>query len=233
MTKKEYNRQYYTAHKAELVAYARAYYANNRERCCKRERDKHRANPQLHRDSVHRSYRKNIVKRTAYNRDYSKKNAVVLSVKRKEYCRLHKAAIIARNTKYIKANPDKHRAWSRKCYLKNRDKIRVKQREYERYSHKRLRRRTTIKITRDAEAPLLIKKIRSTESLPCNYCGVMISGKTAHIDHIVPISRGGTHTADNLCAACGFCNLSKGKKLLSEWVPPIRQPVLSIGKEGY
>jgi hypothetical protein len=49
----------------------------------------------------------------------------------------------------------------------------------------------------------------------CVYCGE-VSGEM-HIDHIVPVSRGGSDDPDNLCVACRSCNLSKGAKLLEEW----------------
>ena len=39
----------------------------------------------------------------------------------------------------------------------------------------------------------------------CQYCG----GVADSIDHIMPRSRGGEHTWDNVAAACRRCNLSK------------------------
>lgn len=49
----------------------------------------------------------------------------------------------------------------------------------------------------------------------CAYCG---DTKTEfHLDHIVPWSRGGDHSAANLTVSCAPCNQSKGDKLLEEW----------------
>jgi 5-methylcytosine-specific restriction endonuclease McrA len=38
-----------------------------------------------------------------------------------------------------------------------------------------------------------------------------------HIDHIVPVSRGGSNRDDNLCVACAPCNLRKSAKVGTEW----------------
>jgi 5-methylcytosine-specific restriction endonuclease McrA len=48
----------------------------------------------------------------------------------------------------------------------------------------------------------------------CVYCG---SDQVAHVDHIVPLSRGGQEHEDNLVPACQSCNNSKYNKLLDEW----------------
>lgn len=48
----------------------------------------------------------------------------------------------------------------------------------------------------------------------CTYCS---SAENLTIDHIVPLSRGGEHTIENLTTACWTCNCSKGAKLLEEW----------------
>ena len=42
----------------------------------------------------------------------------------------------------------------------------------------------------------------------CEYCltAEAFSGVRCQIDHILPRSRGGTTTADNLCSACAACN---------------------------
>jgi 5-methylcytosine-specific restriction endonuclease McrA len=46
----------------------------------------------------------------------------------------------------------------------------------------------------------------------CAYCG----RRADTIDHVVPRSRGGTHTWDNCVAACKACNSRKADRLLEE-----------------
>ena len=53
----------------------------------------------------------------------------------------------------------------------------------------------------------------------CAYCSASVTPNTGHVDHVVPIARGGSSERSNLVASCARCNLSKGAKLLSEWRP--------------
>ena len=43
----------------------------------------------------------------------------------------------------------------------------------------------------------------------CQYCG---QEDATTVDHILPISKGGTDDPDNLVAACSRCNYSKGNR---------------------
>ncbi len=61
--------------------------------------------------------------------------------------------------------------------------------------------------TRDAKEK--IREIRSREKNACLYCGKIVTRKNLHIDHYIPLSKGGTHSADNLVPSCDKCNLSK------------------------
>ncbi|MGH9068991.1 MAG: HNH endonuclease [Acidimicrobiales bacterium] len=46
----------------------------------------------------------------------------------------------------------------------------------------------------------------------CQYCGAAAE----NLDHVIPKSRGGTHTWDNVVAACRPCNTRKEDRLLHE-----------------
>ena len=44
----------------------------------------------------------------------------------------------------------------------------------------------------------------------CEICGTGLGDTGFHVDHIIPIARGGLHTQENLQIAHPFCNQSKG-----------------------
>lgn len=48
----------------------------------------------------------------------------------------------------------------------------------------------------------------------CAYCG---KESKLTLDHIIPLSKGGTHSKNNVVPACYHCNSSKGNKTLEEW----------------
>lgn len=110
------------------------------------------------------------------------------------------------------------------CYRRHSDRVRAKSKLYrERNPHIVVKghgnRRLRINATIDNEHAIehFIKMIRSSRSVSCYYCEKPVSGKRAHIDHVIPLARNGTHTVGNLCATCPPCNKTKHTKLVSEW----------------
>lgn len=51
----------------------------------------------------------------------------------------------------------------------------------------------------------------------CWWCGCKLEVGKYHIDHRVPLSRGGSNSANNICITCPHCNMTKHDKLPSEW----------------
>ncbi len=59
----------------------------------------------------------------------------------------------------------------------------------------------------------------------CQYCGRRFQTAELSLDHVIPISRGGRSTWENVVCACLNCNVRKGNKLVVEiGMDLIRQP---------
>jgi len=56
------------------------------------------------------------------------------------------------------------------------------------------------------------RAIMARDNNTCQYCG----GHATTIEHIVPRSKGGVHTWDNVVACCGPCNFKKADKFLDQ-----------------
>ena len=63
----------------------------------------------------------------------------------------------------------------------------------------------------------------------CAYCGE--ASYTLHADHVIPLSRGGDHSFNNILPACERCNLSKGTKRLDDFLK--MRPSLGIPKSPW
>jgi len=61
------------------------------------------------------------------------------------------------------------------------------------------------------------ENIKKFGTLTCVYCLKKLSFGEDSLEHIIPLSRGGTNKRDNLSIACLSCNCSKADKLLNEW----------------
>ena len=75
-----------------------------------------------------------------------------------------------------------------------------------------------VRVPYPAQVPLSRRAVFTRDGQTCVYCG----GSATSIDHVVPRSRGGTHTWDNVVAACRRCNHAKADRSLAElgWALP-------------
>jgi 5-methylcytosine-specific restriction endonuclease McrA len=47
----------------------------------------------------------------------------------------------------------------------------------------------------------------------CKYCFEKLTDKTFTVDHVIPVSAGGSDAFSNLLACCKYCNKMKGNKI--------------------
>ena len=58
----------------------------------------------------------------------------------------------------------------------------------------------------------------------CAYCGnTLLAGY--HVEHKIPLIRGGSNSLENLCLACPTCNLRKGAKTDQEFLAILQREV--------
>jgi 5-methylcytosine-specific restriction endonuclease McrA len=58
---------------------------------------------------------------------------------------------------------------------------------------------------------------QKTASGRCYYCRQIVSFKELTMDHLVPLTRGGRSTRENLVPSCKSCNTRKKNMLPLEW----------------
>lgn len=124
---------------------------------------------------------------------------------RREYYLKNKEKKVAQYKLWKSKNPEKVKAIKNRWRAKNKDRTNFLAR---RYIYRR--KHAEGKITFEQEKQLYA-------ILPtCLYCN---KNKSDTIDHLTPLSRGGTNNIDNLVAACRSCNSRKGAKTMYEFAP--------------
>jgi 5-methylcytosine-specific restriction endonuclease McrA len=114
----------------------------------------------------------------------------------------HPERVNAFNRHYNAKNPDKKAAWAKKWSDANPEK----RAEYTAARQARILGQFVERVYRT----VVLKRDKGL----CGLCGKKVDPANWHLDHIVPISRGGEHSYANVQVTHPFCNTSKGAKLL-------------------
>jgi 5-methylcytosine-specific restriction endonuclease McrA len=69
-----------------------------------------------------------------------------------------------------------------------------------------------VRVPRQTRVAITRRSVFARDGHRCQYCG----GQAENIDHVVPRSRGGTHSWDNVVAACRRCNAQKEDHFLED-----------------
>lgn len=116
---------------------------------------------------------------------------------------------------------DHLRAWDRKRYRRDREKRIALASE-----NTRLRRARLVGVL--TEPGVTVANLRKIHGDNCCYCSVKmdfqrgvrgegIAPNRATLEHVIPVTRGGSHTFINTALACHSCNVSKNDKTVEEW----------------
>lgn len=138
----------------------------------------------------------------------------------REYYKRNRERLLARAAE--RYDPDAKSEYDRQYREDNAEIVRRKKAEYRRThcevvraSKDRYRSRHTVRLTQEDRA-LSVQYRKAIRHDPCFYCGSRL--KVMHVDHMQPLSRGGTDHWWNLVRACASCNLSKGAKTAEEFM---------------
>ncbi|WNI28612.1 HNH endonuclease [Streptomyces sp. ITFR-6] len=118
-------------------------------------------------------------------------------------------------------DPERHRARHRKWYRENVEHARAYSRAYGAAHPETLRENNDRRRARKIAAsivPFTMRELYRQWDEDGMYGCVYCPGPFEHIDHVVPLSRGGEHGIENLVPSCADCNLSKNDADPWEWL---------------
>lgn len=164
---------------------------------CRREKDRARS-PEKRRIESAKYRSKNRAACITRTKAWREKNPTYHSEKARQWRRENQEAHLAYMRRYTKENPHRARDWARN----NPEKARAKTLRYR-------ARKQNARGTHTAEDILAIYEQQRGQ---CWWCGAPV-GDDYHVDHRIPLSRGGSNAPENLVISCPYCNRSKSNKL--------------------
>ncbi len=80
--------------------------------------------------------------------------------------------------------------------------------------------------------PELRAELFKRDDWRCRYCGTLVDDASATLDHILPRSRGGADTSENLATACHGCNSIKSGLTEAEAAPLLLNRLATIARRS-
>lgn len=165
-------------------------------------------------------------RRRAKQREYSRRWREANPESQREHVRAWKAANRERQREYWRKwyaanaaeNAEKNRAKSAAWRASN--PVRAREKEF---ANANLRRARLVgaAVGETVDRAAVVESDAST----CYLCGKHCEAADIHLDHVVPLSRGGQHVMANLRVTHAACNMRKGARLVSEcaWAIPYQK----------
>jgi len=158
-------------------------------------------------------------------REYRNDNKDRIATQRAGHYIDNRDEILARHARYYADHREKAQAHNKAYYTAHKSEISVQKSGYRRAHlpecaaqdavRKALIAGTMIGITAAQKVQIdkIYRRAKEDPKARCYLCDKLIPLGERHVDHIVPVSKGGPTRPSNLAIACSACNLSKSNKM--------------------
>lgn len=192
------------------------YREKNREKCLEATRKNHANNPE---------------RKRAYDAEWKATNEAYIQ-SQKEYREANKDKLNAQTVAWQKANPDHFKAYQKQYAVDNSESAKERNRQWRKKNpvkaaaykaqwarnnkDKRVlmaqkRRAAKMNCSGFVKSDA-IKTLLKLQKCKCSACCADLKKTGHHLDHIMPLSKGGSHSDRNLQLLCPRCNLTKSAK---------------------
>lgn len=171
----------------------------------------------------HRRYRKDPEfrsKELAYKARYRKENREKIAEYSRRKWRVCKKTR-EKSREYSRRNAEKRNEYSRWYYKENKERIlkrsaRWRKRNQGYFIHKNRERRARLLNSKGGHTKKDVKNLLKSQRFKCINCrSCLRSGY--HVDHMYPLSKGGSNDVTNIQILCPTCNLRKSARDPIEW----------------
>src|SRR3972149_6292312 len=187
------------------AARTRIWNANNPERSKARANQWYQENKEQHRANARRWAAANVDKVRAITLKCKWKHIERSRAYSREYARNHREQKKEADKNRKANNPERAKELSRLRYQRNRDTYLARTRNY------RARKREAAGTHTAADT----KKQYTMQKGLCWWCSYEL-GQQYHVDHRIPLARGGSNGPENIVISCPSCNTSRRDKLPHE-----------------
>lgn len=169
----------------------------------------------------HVQYIANKESKTKYNRQYYAANKEQLNKQSQDYYAANREQVLRQKRSYNTANQERKAIYNRAYNTANRKRLAENLQRW-RAAHREVNRAMSLRYwarKRNAEGTHTaadIERQYTAQKGKCYYCHKKV-GNTYHVDHVIPLSRGGSNGPENIVIACVACNTSKQDRLPHEW----------------
>ena len=179
-------------------------------------------------DGGHPSYCKSCSARRSA--EYRQNNKEQVKKSKKEHYQNNKEKILEQQKEYYQNNKEQKKEYRKEYYQNNKEQIKESQKEYHQNNpHKareKARKRRALK-QKNIHKPYTEDQVLEKYGTNCHICKEDINllanrspgapgwERGLHIDHVIPLSKGGADSLNNVKPAHGLCNLQKNNSLLS------------------
>lgn len=227
--KQQYERNYYAAHREQMRQSRQKYEAAHREQACQRARDHYAANREqkkqyqrnytsTHHEQINIMHRRYRVTHHEHHRQYLQ-----------EYQTTHREQIQQAQRAYYITHREQIQQWGykyRASHHEQRRHINKIWRQANRHKRRELGRRRDARKRNATISTVNYEHILERDGMYCYICEqTILPHHILHFDHVIPLSRNGAHSEENIKPTHQQCNLRKGDRLLSEMTPFQRRGV--------
>lgn len=203
---REIGRKYREAHREERNKASREWRAANKERVSQLNREYFKANKARLNEYKKRQWQQNPELRERvkqYKHEWYMSHREQLSEKHRKYHEKNREKILTYLREYHHSRYYNDPEERQRQYIKNQT------------------RRAQIKSSDGTFTFKELNELFEEQEGFCFYCGALLYSsfdKEVHIEHKIPISRGGSNNIENIALSCAACNLTKGAKTHEEFL---------------
>jgi hypothetical protein len=193
-----------------------------------KRKEKRKQNLEEFRKKDKKRYEKNAEKIRLRNKIYGNKNKENKAIKAKIRYKNNKNTVSLKNKEYYFKNKEKIKLKNKEWYKLNKEKVKIQKKIYLKTKNGkasiksgrnsyRAKKRSSSDGTVTTAALLQLAQKQNNK---CYYCGtsINIEDKNTHLDHYIPLSKGGKHSIKNVVWSCSKCNLSKNNTLPNKFI---------------